>query len=97
MLLNYARTKVKKGSYVNFTANEVNGDSSILLSLGGQWQTEHNSEFSVTENVATNGFSILFFSTAISVDGFVIVANNNVSDFGALNVINTKVDFNGGL
>ena len=39
----------------------------------------------------------LFFSTAISVDGFVIVANNNVSDFGALNVIYTKVDFNGRL
>ena len=97
MLLNSARTSVKKGLYVNFTRNEAYRDSSVLLSLNGQWEVEQNSELMVRDNVANNGFSILFFSTAISVDGSLIVANNNVSDFGAINILNTKASFHGRL
>ena len=90
-------TIAKKESYLNFTGNDMYRDSSILLSLSGIWQIEQNSMVSVTDNTGKNGFSILFFSTAIVVDGSLMIANNNFSDFGALNIFNTKAKFHGSL
>ena len=97
IFLKDATTIAKKESYLDFTGNNMYRDSSILLSLHGKWQIELNSKVSVTDNTGKNGFLILFFSTAIVVDGSLTVANNNFSDFGALNIFNTKAKFHGHL
>ena len=63
MLVNNAVVKVNARSFVNFSYNVVQRDSSTLLSLKGLWSTSPDSKLLVTENVGRNGFSVLFFFT----------------------------------
>ena len=95
--LNNATTTLRERSYVSFTRNEILRDSSLFLSVGGFWGMEIDSELLVTENIAKNGFSLLFFSANASLNGLVRLTNNNLSDFGVLNIFKSTVWFEGSL
>ena len=97
MFINNTNTTLSEMSAVSFTHNLIYNDSSILLSIGGFWRMPTDSELSVTGNVAESGFSILLFSTTITLNGSVRVLNNRVNNFGALNVFNSTVSFKGNL
>ena len=49
----------------------------------------------MAKNSAKNGFSLLFFSVNVSFNGLVRLANNNLSDFGTLNIFKSVVWFEG--
>ena len=97
IFLSNATTHVQNRAVVEITHNKMNQDSSILLSQHGQWRVDSGATFSVIANTAQDGFSILFFSTMVELFGTVLVHDNVLSDFGALNSINSKVYFQGRL
>ena len=92
MLLNNTVLILEGSSTFQITHNKVNKDSSILLSVGSIW-TVVDSQLVLTDNSVENGFSLLFFSTTFVTSGPVIVSNNNISDFGALNFISSTARF----
>ena len=96
-LLNNATTLIQDRSVVEILHNVMTRDSSTLLSQHGMWRTEPDTVLSVTSNRADNGFLILLFSMILELSGTVLVTNNTLSDFGALNIINTEVSFYGKL
>ena len=95
--LNNATTLIRDRSVVEILHNVMTRDSSTLLSQHGVWRTEPDTVLSVTSNRADNGFLILLFSMMLELSGTVLVTNNTLSDFGALNFINTEVSFYGRL
>ena len=95
LLLNNASTCIQDRASVNIANNSVAQDSSSLLSQHGRWKVNSNATFSVVGNSAQNGFSVLFLSTTVELIGTVFIRDNNLSDFGALNVINSEVYFQG--
>ena len=95
MQLNKATTVVKKKSIITFTGNEMHHDSSLLLSLSSTWRMTPKSTLSVTENIARNGFLLLFFSTDVFLNGTVRLARNHLSDFGPMNSIHSTIWFLG--
>ena len=97
ILLNNATTLIQDMAMVNVAYNEVFNDSSTLLIQHGQLTVDRGAHFSVIGNNATNGFSVLFFSTVVHFLGTVLVYDNMLTDFGALNVINSQVHFQGQL
>ena len=97
MLVKNSRITQSEWSFVKFTHNLIYRDSSILLTVGGFWRMATDSEISVTANIANGGFSLLFFSTTVTLNGLVRVLNNSVNDFGALNLFKSKISFKGSL
>ena len=97
ILLNNATTLIQDKATVEVTYNKVINDSLPLFIRHGQLTVDHEANFSVIGNTASDGISILFFSTAVRFLGTVLVYDNVLSDFGALNVINSQVHFQGRL
>ena len=89
MLLNNV---VLLSSTFHITHNKVHKDSSILLSVRVILGVL-DSQLLLTDNSVENGFSLLFFSTIIVMSGPVKISNNNISDFGALNLISSTAIF----
>ena len=92
MLLNNAVLILEGSSTFHITHNKVHIDSSILLSVRGILAVLE-SQLLLTDNSVENGFSLLFFSTNIVMSGPVKISNNNISDFGALNLISSTAKF----
>ena len=97
ILLNDMSASVQDDTTIELTNNDIFIDSAVVLSVDGSWRFGSRTSLTISENTAQSGFSVLFFSMFIDFEGSVVVTNNNLSDFGALNVINSEVYFGGSL
>ena len=89
---------MENGSFFYITQNKAYGYSAIVYIQYGVWNISSDSRLSVTENFGLGGIVFAFSLTSTaSLKGPVIVANNTVSDNGALNIIGSRVCFHGRL
>ena len=97
LYLRSAHIQIESGSNVKIAHNKIHNDSSVFISLRSSFETFLGSKLTVSENVADNGLSFLFFYTGVSLNGSVHVSHNNISSFGVLNLIGSVLIFESNL
>ena len=88
---------MENGSTADITQNKMYSDATVACIQKGSWNISSDSKLLVTENIGLGGFSFTLFSMDVTLEGTVIVANNTINDYGALNILGSRVWFHGDL
>jgi hypothetical protein len=97
VLLNNATTLMQDRVTVEISHNTMSQGSSSLVCLNSVWRIGPNATLSVTGNTAQNGFLIFFSAMTAEFSGTVFVQDNELNEFGSLNIFNSQLHFNGRL
>ena len=97
VLLNNATTLMQDRVTVEISHNTMSQGSSSLVCLNSMWRIGANATLSVTGNTAQNGFLILFSAMTAEFSGTLFVQDNELNEFGNLNIFNSQLHFNGRL